>query len=112
MIVFSDNISMVVDQTSRMGQMADQALGAVDEGKDIVQELNEKSDSTVALTVLSPVRYINSHVPHLKAKLLHILHQRPQASQHFVETVRHPGVCGSDQQHCRPDQSSFPERFY
>ena len=50
MIVFSDNISMVVDQTSRMGQMADQAIGAVDEGKDIVQELNEKSDSTVVLT--------------------------------------------------------------
>lgn len=50
MIVFSENINMVSGQTSRMGQTADRAIEAVGEGKDIVQELNEKSDSTVELT--------------------------------------------------------------
>lgn len=50
MITFSENISVVAEQTSRMGRMADQAIGAVGEGKDIVQELNGKSGSTVTLT--------------------------------------------------------------
>ena len=50
MIVFSDNINAVSSQTSRMGQTADRAIEAVGQGKDIVQELNEKSDSTVAFT--------------------------------------------------------------
>ncbi len=50
MIVFSENINMVTGQTSRMGQTADRAIEAVGQGKDIVQELNEKSDSTVTLT--------------------------------------------------------------
>lgn len=50
MIIFSDNINAVSNQTSRMGQTADQAIEAVGQGKNIVQELNEKSDSTVTLT--------------------------------------------------------------
>ena len=50
MIIFSDNITMVTDQTSQMEKTADKAIEAVGKGRDIVQELNEKSDSTVSLT--------------------------------------------------------------
>ncbi len=50
MIAFSDNITAVTDQTSQMEQTADKAIEAVGEGRDIVQELNRKSASTVSLT--------------------------------------------------------------
>ncbi|MDO4303164.1 MAG: methyl-accepting chemotaxis protein [Bacillota bacterium] len=50
MIAFSDNITAVTDQTSQMEKTADKAIEAVGEGRDIVQELNQKSASTVSLT--------------------------------------------------------------
>ncbi len=50
MIVFSDNINLVTNQTSSMEKAADRAIEAVSKGKDIVHELNAKSDSTVKLT--------------------------------------------------------------
>lgn len=50
MHIFSENINMVASQTSCMGQAADRTIEAVGQGRDIVQELNEKSDSTVTLT--------------------------------------------------------------
>ena len=50
MIAFSDNITLVADQTNQMGKVVDRATEAVDKGKEIVRQLNEKSDSTVSLT--------------------------------------------------------------
>lgn len=50
MLIFSENISVAAEQTDQMGKTADRAIDAVSEGKDIVQKLNEKSDSTVDLT--------------------------------------------------------------
>lgn len=50
MITFSENITMVTDHTSQMEMTADKAIEAVGRGKDIVQELNNKSASTVSLT--------------------------------------------------------------
>ncbi len=52
MIAFSENITAVTDQTSQMERTADKAIEAVGEGRDIVQELNQKSISTVSLTKL------------------------------------------------------------
>lgn len=50
MITFSRNISAVTDETERMGQTADKAIDVVAQGKVIVQDLSEKSDTTVSLT--------------------------------------------------------------
>lgn len=50
MIAFSDNITAVTGQTSQMEKTADKAIEAVGEGREIVQELNQKSASTVSLT--------------------------------------------------------------
>lgn len=50
MTVFSDNITMVTNQTDQMEIAADRAIEAVGKGKEIVRQLNEKSDSTVDLT--------------------------------------------------------------
>ncbi len=50
MITFSEAINAVSDQTRDMGGAADKAIDAVDKGKVIVQELSEKSDTTVSLT--------------------------------------------------------------
>lgn len=50
MITFSEAISAVTDRTVEMGGAADKAIDAVDKGKIIVQELSEKSDTTVSLT--------------------------------------------------------------
>ncbi len=50
MISFSENINEVTDKTNNMSQTADKAIGAVEQGKVIVQELSEKSDTTVELT--------------------------------------------------------------
>lgn len=50
MISFSENINGVTDRTHSMTDIADQATNAVEQGKIIVQDLSEKSDTTVALT--------------------------------------------------------------
>lgn len=50
MITFSENITAVTGETVRMGQTADKAIGAVEQGRVIVQELSDKSDTTVSLT--------------------------------------------------------------
>ena len=50
MISFSENITTVTEKTSHMGQTADKAIEAVDQGRVIVQELSGKSDTTVSLT--------------------------------------------------------------
>ena len=50
MISFSENINEVTDKTNDMSQTADKAISAVSQGKVIVQELSEKSDTTVELT--------------------------------------------------------------
>ncbi len=50
MISFSENITTVTEKTSYMGQTADKAIEAVEQGRVIVQELSGKSDTTVSLT--------------------------------------------------------------
>lgn len=50
MLEFSCDINAVTDKTVDMGEVADKAIGAVEKGKVIVQELSSKSDATVALT--------------------------------------------------------------
>ena len=50
MISFSENIATVTEKTSHMGQTADKAIEAVEQGRVIVQELSGKSDTTVSLT--------------------------------------------------------------
>ncbi len=50
MTVFSDNITMVTNQTDQMEIAADREIEAVGKGNEIVRQLNEKSDSTVDLT--------------------------------------------------------------
>ena len=50
MITFSENITAVTGETIRMSQTADKAIGAVEQGRVIVQELSDKSDTTVSLT--------------------------------------------------------------
>ena len=50
MITFSENINSVAEKTVGMQSTADEAIGAVEEGKVIVQDLSKKSDTTVALT--------------------------------------------------------------
>ena len=50
MITFSGYINAVTDETERMGQAADKAIDVVEQGKVIVQDLSEKSDTTVSLT--------------------------------------------------------------
>lgn len=50
MLTFSENIGSVADKTAGMQSTADKAVGAVEEGKVIVQDLSQKSDTTVALT--------------------------------------------------------------
>lgn len=50
MISFSENITTVTEKTSHMGQTADKAIEAVEQGRVIVQELSGKSDTTVSLT--------------------------------------------------------------
>ena len=50
MIGFSENITTVTEETSHMGQTADKAIEAVEQGRVIVQELSGKSDTTVSLT--------------------------------------------------------------
>ncbi len=50
MITFSENITAVTGETVHMGQTADKAIGAVEQGRVIVQELSAKSDTTVSLT--------------------------------------------------------------
>lgn len=47
---FTDNINGVTDKTHNMTNIADQAIDAVEQGKVIVQDLSEKSDTTVSLT--------------------------------------------------------------
>lgn len=74
MIAFSDNINKVSDQTSSMGQAADQAIEAVGQGKEIVQDLNAKSDSTVELTRVL-VQDINE------------VQKNSQEIQNFVEVI-------------------------
>lgn len=74
MIAFSDNINKVSDQTSSMGQTADQAIEAVGQGREIVQDLNAKSDSTVELTRVL-VQDINE------------VQKNSQEIQNFVEVI-------------------------
>lgn len=74
MIAFSDNITKVSDQTSSMGQAADQAIEAVGQGREIVQDLNAKSDSTVELTRVL-VQDINE------------VQKNSQEIQNFVEVI-------------------------
>lgn len=50
MITFSENINAVAEKTVGMQSTADKAIGAVEEGKVIVQDLSKKSDTTVSLT--------------------------------------------------------------
>ena len=50
MVAFADNIGAVVGQTDSMGKAADQAIGAVEEGKQIIHGLNDESTRTVELT--------------------------------------------------------------
>ncbi len=47
---FAENIYMVTVSTQEMTQTADEAIGAVEQGTVIVQDLSEKSDAAVALT--------------------------------------------------------------
>lgn len=50
MITFSENINAVADKTLGMQSTVNKAIGALEEGKVIVQDLSEKSDTTVTLT--------------------------------------------------------------
>ena len=50
MVAFADNIGVVVSQTNSMGKAADQAIGAVEEGKQIIHGLSDESTHTVELT--------------------------------------------------------------
>lgn len=50
MTAFSENIGELTERTNQMGGSADKAIEAVEQGKVIVQDLNGKSDTTVALT--------------------------------------------------------------
>ncbi|MDE7334466.1 MAG: hypothetical protein K2O16_19995 [Lachnospiraceae bacterium] len=50
MVSFSENISTVTQKTLSMTETADRTIDAVEQGKVIVQELGEKSDTTVSLT--------------------------------------------------------------
>ena len=50
MLTLSENINDVTGQTSSMGTAADKAIDAVEKGKVIVQDLSDKSDTTVSLT--------------------------------------------------------------
>ena len=50
MLTLSENINDVTGQTSGMGTAADKAIDAVEKGKVIVQDLSDKSDTTVSLT--------------------------------------------------------------
>lgn len=50
MITFSENINTVTGKTAFMGQTADKAIDAVEQGSIIVRDLSSKSDTTVALT--------------------------------------------------------------
>ena len=50
MVAFADNIGAVVSQTDSMGKAADQAIGAVEEGKQIIHGLSDESTRTVELT--------------------------------------------------------------
>lgn len=50
MIEFADSISRVCDKAEEMGMTADKATEAVDQGKVIVGELTDKSNTTVAIT--------------------------------------------------------------
>ncbi len=50
MISFTENINAVTEKTQRMSGAADEAIDAVEQGKVIVEELSEKSDTTVTLT--------------------------------------------------------------
>lgn len=50
MLSLSENINDVTDKTSSMGSAADKAIDAVEKGKVIVQDLSDKSDTTVSLT--------------------------------------------------------------
>lgn len=50
MLAFSDNIIDVTSRTSAMSDSADKAIASVEQGKVIVQELNEKSSEAVKLT--------------------------------------------------------------
>lgn len=50
MLLLSDNINAVTEKTSGMGEAADKAIEAVEKGKVIVQDLSNKSDTTVSLT--------------------------------------------------------------
>lgn len=50
MMSFSENISTVTRKTQSMTETADKAIDAVEQGKVIVQDLGEKSDTTVSLT--------------------------------------------------------------
>ncbi len=47
---FAENIFMVTVSTQEMTRTADEAIGAVEQGTVIVQDLSEKSDAAVALT--------------------------------------------------------------
>lgn len=50
MVAFADNIGAVVSQTDSMGKAADQAIGAVEKGKQIIHGLSDESTRTVELT--------------------------------------------------------------
>ena len=50
MLSLSENINDVTEKTSNMGSAADKAIAAVEKGKVIVQDLSNKSDTTVSLT--------------------------------------------------------------
>lgn len=50
MISFTENINAVTGKTQKMSSAADEAIGAVEEGRVIIKELSAKSDTTVALT--------------------------------------------------------------
>ncbi|MCM1283086.1 MAG: methyl-accepting chemotaxis protein [Muribaculaceae bacterium] len=50
MLSFSENINAVTDRTKGMTSTVDKAIEAVEQGKVIVEDLGEKSDTTVSLT--------------------------------------------------------------
>lgn len=50
MVIFAENIGTVVSRTENMGQAAEQAIGAVEEGKQIIHGLNAAGRDTALLT--------------------------------------------------------------
>ena len=69
MISFSENITTVTEKTSHMGQTADKAIEAVEQGRVIVQELSGKSDTTVSLSrvLVNDIDAVQKHSQEIKS---------------------------------------------